>query len=197
MIPREILKKIRQIEIRTNELVSGTLVSQSLGEAKEVSRGQDRIGGRRPRCAEENVRVPDGTSESRIPFSIAPAGANDYRIQNRGRLPLTRDCPRLISFVPSGQGDSFSTPQLRYFASSLALISSQETTSPGFSRWSWRRRSISSASPGVSSFDSTMSFQRLRHSSICSASVSARASLKTISELMELNLTGQTHFASA
>src|ERR1035437_7159292 len=45
---------------------------------------------------------------------------------------------------------------LRYFASSFALTSANETTSSGFSRWSWRRRSMSSASPGVSSCEPTM-----------------------------------------
>jgi hypothetical protein len=73
---------------------------------------------------------------------------------------------------------------LRYFASSFALTSSRETTSFGFSRCSWRRRSIISASPGVSSSEPAISSHRLRHSSICSARGSARASLRTMSELM-------------
>jgi hypothetical protein len=42
-----------------------------------------------------------------------------------------------------------------------------------------------------------MSSQRLRHSSTCSASGSARASFRTNSELMQLNLTAVKHFASA
>jgi hypothetical protein len=42
-----------------------------------------------------------------------------------------------------------------------------------------------------------MPSQRLRHSSICSASGRARASFKTNSELITLNLTGIKHFASA
>ena len=75
---------------------------------------------------------------------------------------------------------------LRYFASSLALISSHETTSSGLSRWSWRRRSISSASPGVSSCEPTIPSQRWRHNSICSTSGSARAALKPLSELITL-----------
>ena len=58
---------------------------------------------------------------------------------------------------------------LRYFVSSFALTSTKETTSSGRSRWSWNRRSISSASPGVSSCDWAISFQRFRHNSTCSA----------------------------
>jgi hypothetical protein len=42
-----------------------------------------------------------------------------------------------------------------------------------------------------------MSPQRLRHNSICSASGSARASLKTISEFTEQNLMDIKFFASA
>jgi hypothetical protein len=71
-----------------------------------------------------------------------------------------------------------------YFASSLALTSSQETTSLGLSKWSCRRRSISSASPGASSREAAMPSHRLRHNSTCSANGSARASLNIVSALM-------------
>ena len=75
-----------------------------------------------------------------------------------------------------------------YLASSLALTSSHETTSLGLSRWSCKRRSISSASPGASSCEPTISSQRLRHSSTCSVNGSARASLKIVSGLHDFNL---------
>ena len=76
---------------------------------------------------------------------------------------------------------------LPYFASSFALTSSQETTSSGLSRWSWSRRSIKAASPGVSSWEPVIPSRRSRHSSMRSDKGSARASLKTISELMSSN----------
>jgi hypothetical protein len=82
-------------------------------------------------------------------------------------------------------------------ASSLAFTSSHGTTSLGLSRWSCRRRSINSASPGVNSLDPTTLSHRLRHSSICSASGSARASLRTISELVKVNLQTFRILASA
>src|SRR5664280_41903 len=94
MIPREIIKKIRQIEIRTNRIV-------------------------------------------KILIALIPGN---------GTVKL------LFGDAPEDEAAFHS----RYFASSMTLTSSHETMSLGLSRWSSRRRSISSASPGVSSFDSTI-----------------------------------------
>jgi hypothetical protein len=41
MIPREILKKIRQIELRTNRIVSATLVDGYFGLAEAASAGKE------------------------------------------------------------------------------------------------------------------------------------------------------------
>jgi len=74
------------------------------------------------------------------------------------------------------------------FPRSFALTAFHEITSPGLARCSWRRWSINATSPGVNSLDSTISSHRLRHNSICSARGRARASFKSISELMRVNL---------
>jgi len=121
-------------------------------------------------------------------------GSNPLKVFFDGETKFTTE-PRLAALIPSNRFVKFHLRNpaedkapfhFPYFASSLALTSSKETTSSGWSRWSWRRRVINSASPGVSSCDSTISSQRLRQSSICSARGSARASLRTISELMTL-----------
>src|SRR5207247_7491756 len=59
MIPREILKKIRQIEIRTNRPVSETLVHFGAGERARLGRSQ-----RRPR---RWLRVARGQTDSLAP----------------------------------------------------------------------------------------------------------------------------------
>jgi hypothetical protein len=102
-------------------IMSRSKVNQSLGEATDISRGQDRVSGRRPRWAELNLRVPAGTSESR-PCSTAPAGANTVSADYRG-LRFAR--PGLISDVPSGlwQGELRARPCARRPASSARTFS--------------------------------------------------------------------------
>jgi hypothetical protein len=209
MILREILKKIRQIGRCTNRIVRiSSTVFQLLRFAACVENGQnqDAFGFNQKmnhkRKTAENDCTSDFTANFWKPFWIA--GDALKMLLDDGAKFLTQTCA-LIFVIGNGIIKLFfreatkdeAAFHLRYFASSLALTSASEITSSGFLKWSCRRRSINSASPGVSSFDSTMSSQRLRHSSTCSASGSARASLRTNSELMQLNLTTIKHFASA
>lgn len=106
-------------------------------------------------------------------------------------------CDRTLKLLFSNATKNQAAFHQEYFTSSLALTSSHDTTSPGFSRCSCRRRSMNSASPGVNSLDSTMLSHRLRHNSICSASGRARASLRTNSELINFTVHSPLNLASA
>jgi hypothetical protein len=209
MIPREILKKIRQIGIRTNRLVKiSSPIFQLLRFTAGVKNGKDYDSIRlheemdHERKTAENHCAPHFALNFRKSFrSIRDA----LKVFFDGGLKFAAQA-LVLAFVPGNGIVKFpfrdtskdeAAFHLRYFASSFVLTSSHETTSLGLLRWSWRRWSINAASPGVSSFDSTILSQRLRHNSICSASGSARASLKTISELMLLNLPAIPFFASA
>jgi hypothetical protein len=209
MIPREILKKIRQIELRTNRIVQiSSPVFQLFRFAACVEDGQnhDAFGFNQKmdykRKTTENNCAPDFTTNFWKPFWMV--GDALKVLLDGGAKFLTQAFTLafiigngIVKFLFGNATEDEAAFHLRYFASSFALTSANETTSSGFSRWSWRRRSISSASPGVSSCESTMPSQRLRHSSICSANGRARASLKIVSELMELNLPPLNIFASA
>jgi hypothetical protein len=209
MIPREILKKIRQIELRTNRIVqisSPVLQLFRLTACMENGQNHDAFGFNQKmdckRKTPKNHRAMDFTANFWKPFWIV-----------RDALKvLLDDCAKfltqtfafvfvigdgIVEFLFRNATKDEAAFHLRYFASSFALTSANETTSSGFWRWSCKRRSINSASPGVSSFDPTMPSQRLRHSSTCSASGSARASFRTNSELMEFNLPPLNIFASA
>ena len=102
----------------------------------------------------------------------------------------------LIKLQRSNTAEKIAALHLPYLASSFAFSSSIEMTSSGLSRCSCKRRSINSASPGVSSLDSTIPSQRLRQSSICSARGRARASFRTVSDVTKLNVTAAKPFAS-
>ena len=209
MIPREILKKIRQSELRPNRIKqSSSPIFQLLRLAARVKNGQNHNAFgfnqkmNHKRKTTENNCPPNFTADFWKPFGIVcdvlKALFNDcaeFLTQTVALLFVISD--GIVKFPFCNATKDEAAFHLRYFASSFALTSANETTSSGFFRWSWSRRSISSASPGVNSVDSMMSSQRLRHSSTCSASGSARASFRTNSELMQLNLTAVRHFASA
>jgi len=209
MIPREILKKIRQIELRTKLIVQiSSPVFQLFRFAACVENGQnhDAFGFNQKMNhkwkASKNHCAPNFTANFRKPFWIV---GNALKVLlNRSAKFLTQAFTLgfvigdgIVKLLFCNATKDETAFHLRYFASSFALTSANETTSSGFWRWSCSRRSISSASPGVSSFDPTMSSQRLRHSSTCSASGRARASFRTNSDLMELNLPPLNIFASA
>ena len=80
----------------STHIMSRLKVNQSLGEASDISRGQDRASGCRPRLVDANPRVPVGTPESRS-APLAPAGANEDCDGFRG-LRFAR--PGLMSDVP-------------------------------------------------------------------------------------------------
>src|SRR5882724_2349333 len=196
MIPREILKKIRQIGLRTNRIVNILLpVFQLLRIATRVEDGQNHDSFRfdqkvnRKRKPPDNNRAPDFTSHFWKPFGIV---CDTLKILLDDGPKFLSQAFALIFIIGNGiikllfrhATKNEAAFHLRYFASSLAFTSSKEMMSSGLERWSCKRRSINSASPGVSSRDSTMPSHRLRHSSICSASGRARASFRTISELM-------------
>ena len=198
MILRKIQKKIRQIEPRTNRIVqSSSPVFQLLGITTRVedrqyhdSFGFDQKVNRKGKAANDNC-APNFTPHFWKPFGIV---RDTLKVLLDGGAKFLSQAFALLFVISNGTikllfGQSTKDKaalHLRYFASSLALTSSNETTSSGLAIWSCRRRSINSASPGVSSRDSTIPSQRLRQSSICSASGSARASFRTISELMAI-----------
>jgi len=209
MIPREILKKIRQIEIRPNRLVKISTPAFQLFRFPACVENRENHNAlwldqevNYKRKTTKNDRASDLSSDFREPSGIM---RNALKVLLDGGSEFTAQASALalipgngiVKFLFRDTSKDEAAFHLRYFASSLALTSSNETTSSGLSRCSRKRRSINSASPGVNSFDSTMSSQRLRHNSICSVSGSARASLRTYSELMELKLTEPGHFASA
>jgi len=198
MIPREILKNTRQIEIRMNRLVKISAPRfQLFRAAAGVEDRQNYYAAgfnqkmNYKRKTPENHSSPDFASYLREPLGLVRDalkvlldGGAKFVSQTFALILIPSDA--IVEFLGRNASKDEAAFHLRYFASSLALTSSKETTSSGWARWSCSRRSINSASPGVSSFDSTISSQRLRHNSICSASDNARASLSTISELMTL-----------
>jgi hypothetical protein len=209
MIPREILKKIRQIELRTNRLVKISSPIFQLIRFPAGVENREKYDAvwldqkmHHKRKTTEDHRSAYFASDFWKPFGII---RNALKVFFDGSLKFAAQTFAL-AFVPGNGIVKFlfrdtskdeAASHFRHFASSFFLTSTHEITSLGWSRWSWRRWSINAASPGVSSFDSTILSQRLRHNSICSASGSARASLKTISELMTFNLRAIPFFASA
>jgi hypothetical protein len=203
------LKKIRQIELRTNCIVqisSPVFHLFRLATCMENGQNHGAFGFNQKVNhkwkASENNCAPDFTANFWKPFWIV--GDALKMLFDDGAKFLTQTCAfvfvigdGIVKLLFCNATKDEAAFHLRYFASSFALTSANETTSSGFSRWSCKRRSINSASPGVSSFDPTMPSQRLRHSSTCSASGSARAFFRTNSELMELNLPPLNIFASA
>src|SRR5579863_4807173 len=206
MIPREILKKIRQIEIRTNHIVP---VSPAGLELLQVAAGmEDRQNHDAFRLNEKVNHKREAADDSAANFSPHPGEPfglvgdllkvildSGAKLSPQAFTLAFIPGNRIVEFVSSDATKNEAAAHLRYFASSLVLTSPKEITSLGRSRCSWRRRSMSSASPGVSSCEWMISFQRLRHNSTCSANGRARASLRTVSELMESRITGYGHFA--
>jgi hypothetical protein len=209
MIAREILKKPQQREFQMNQLVKASSpVFQLFRVAAGVKNGQDHDSfgfNHKMNYKGETAQdygTPDFAAHFRKAFRIIRDTlkiffnrCTEFLAQTFALIFIPGD--GIIKFLRGNPAKDKTAFHLRYFASSFALSSSREMTSSGLSRCSCMRRSINSASPGVNSFDSTMSPQRLRHSSICSANGSARASFKTDSEFMGLNLMAVRLFASA
>jgi hypothetical protein len=209
MISREILKKIRQIEIRMNRLVKASL---PVFQLSRVATGMKNRQNHDLFGFNHKMNYKWKTAKDNSTTNFATYFEETFRIVRDTLKIFLNRCPkflaktfalffipgnRIIKFLRGNPAENQTVFHLRYFASNLVFNSSREMTSPGLSKCSCMRQSINSASPGVNSFDSTMSPQRLRHSSICSANESARASFKTDSEFMELNLMAVKLFASA
>jgi len=195
MIPRDILKKIRQIELRAKRIVQGLLPIFQL--LRISARMEDRHNYNAVLFNEKvdhkwktsDYRAPNFASNFRKPFRVLNDLLKvifDYGAKfstEAFALPFVKR-NGIVELLFCNAAKNAAAFHLRYFASNFAFTSDKGTTSSGSSKWSFRRWSMRSASPGVNSFDSTMSFQRLRHSSICSASGKARASSKTVFELI-------------
>lgn len=208
MTPCEILKEMRQKEITASQL-SRVLspVFELFGVATCVKDRRDD----NACCLDHVMNYERKTAQEPQHGGLLRALSGSVQ----GYQRCVEDIPQLQHEIPCPSlRDAFHTTQWTYqipaqrpggeksrvsfavFASSFAFNPSIEMTSSGLSRCSCKRLSINSASPGVSSFDSTISSQRLRQSSICSASGRARASFKTVSEVMTLNLPASGPFAS-
>src|SRR5450759_3921881 len=162
MIPREILKKIRQAELRTNRSVQiSSPVFQLFRFAARVEDGQNHDAFLfNEKVNHERKAADNGTSHFASDFG-KPFGivGDALKVFLDGGAKFLTQAFALAFVIGDGivkllfrnATKDEAAFHLRYFASSLALTSANETTSLGFSRWSWRRRSISLASPGVSS----------------------------------------------
>jgi hypothetical protein len=209
MIPREILKQNRKTGIFTNQLVK---ISSSVFPLRRLAAGVKNGQNHDALSFNEKMDHKGKTLKDHCSTDFAANFGEPFRVVGDALKRVFNDNAKLspqslalvfivsdgiIKFLRGHPAKDQAVLHLRYFMSSLALTSSSGRTSSGWLRCSCKRWSMNSASPGVNSFDSTMPSQRLRHSSICSASGRARASFKTNSELITLNLTGIKYFASA
>src|ERR1041385_1473424 len=140
MIPREILKKIRQIEIRTNRIVTISLsVFQLFRVAARVEERQNPNAGGfnqevdHKRKTPEDNRTPDSASDFWKPFGVL--GNTLKVLLNCGSEFLSQTLA--LSLIPRNgvvklpfrnATKDKAAFHLRYFASSFALTSSHETT---------------------------------------------------------------------
>jgi hypothetical protein len=194
MMPREIFTRTQQRETAASEFSKDSLpVSKPFGVSTCVKDGQDH----NTFFFNYVMNYERKTAQDHSTADFAAHFWESFRVVSNA-LEIFLDCStkflaqafaaffiprnRLIKFLRGNPPEKIAALHLPYLASSFALSSSIEMTSSGLSRCSCKRRSINSASPGVSSFDSTIPSQRLRQSSICSASGSVRASFKTVSE---------------
>jgi hypothetical protein len=219
MIPREILKKIRQIELRTNRIVTETLAGFSFQPSPQFRRipramkngkdGKDiildgKIEGVFLEPAQTNslgapthflkkLRISQRTLKRRFHFQfefLAKSGTLAFIPSNR-----------LVEFKPCNRFENdrkthFQPKRLLRSASTCA----QGTPSRGFFSNSARRRSSSAACSGVKSGSNPSSMRSsliFRASSIRSSSGRVFAALNNSVALMELNLPPLNIFASA
>ncbi|HZV37063.1 MAG TPA: hypothetical protein VFB72_20975 [Verrucomicrobiae bacterium] len=206
MIPREILKKIRQIEIRTNRFAVLASIFQLRRVPARVKNRKDHNTLRLNHkinhkwetihhdCALNlvaDIRKLTGVVGDALEITL-----NDFSKLLAQTVLLFIVKLNGFLVLPLRNTPKNDRPHFLYFASNFALTSLRETTSLGLSKCSWRRWSINSASPGRSSLEPAKSFQRLRQILIFSARGSARASLMIESELMSLSLSAKPYFAS-
>ncbi len=214
MIPREIIKKIRQIEIRTNRLVTESLAGYSFHSSVQLRRISRPV----PNCNHFNFRMRfvDGkincvwpAKNLRSTTFTASFGKSKWFSRNCGHHFIYFECksnaePCVLTFIP-GNGfpkfkDSFGVmddPEAHflYLASVSSRSCSQGIPRPGVFRASSARRSSSAICSRVRW--STNSFSIRSTSSRRSASGIRRSSSRISVALMGLNLPAIEHFASA
>jgi len=216
MIPREILKKIRQSELRTNRIVTETLAGFSFQPS--------------PQFGGVLVSLPDGhdfhqmfffknckvnriwpaddfcLASGRRSFSVAKRVRNDLLkiiVKHHGEASANS---RLSRFIPvTGCAHLFAHFSLddeaepHFFTPYRANISARKVSHgmprSGCARASAARRSSSAICSGVSS--GSKSSRSCSKTSYCSSNGSSRIFSKTCVALMALNLTDIKFFASA
>src|ERR1019366_4311561 len=162
MTVTELLESVRRVEARTNRLVqSSSPEFQLLRIAAGVEDGQnddafrfDQKMNHKGKPA-ENHRPADFPAHFGKPFGII---RNALKVLfNDGAKFLSQPFPLgfvigngVIKLLLGNATKDKAAFHLRYLASSFALTSANETTSSGFWRWSWSRRSMCLASPDVS-----------------------------------------------
>jgi hypothetical protein len=179
MIPHRILKKIRQIEIRANRLVTESLAGASFQPPARFCRIP---------CA-----VPDG---NHLDFSVHFV---DHEV-NRVRPTMNS---RLAGFASGCRKSKWLKRRFRvvddpkahflYFASVSSRSCSQGMPRPGFSSASSARRSSSAISSGVSSSNLSRSCSK---TSRCSSNGSLSICSKTCAALIVFNSPAIQLFAS-
>src|ERR1035441_5041288 len=188
MTVTELLESVRRVEARTNRLVQSSSPGfQLLWIAAGVEDGQNDDAFRfdqkmnHKRKPAENHRPADFAAHFGKPFGIVRDALK--LLLNDGAKFLSQSLALafvigngVIKLLPGNAAKDKAALHLRYLASSFALTSSSDTTSSGFWRWSWRRRSMSSASPGVSSPSKTPYFSQT-FSATCFCSPGGKCSI--------------------
>jgi hypothetical protein len=219
MIPREILKKIRQIELRANRIVTGGFfarLSKSLLEFGWITRGMEN----RNHCKYIILdREINGVFPELAKANLPRASANSLKMPRIGQRPLQREFyfqfkfsskSGVLCFVPGDRLFKLQTcrgfeddGEVHYQPKRLlrsASTCSQGIPSRGFFSNSARRRSNSATCSGVKSgsnpspMRSSLSFCA---SSIRSAKGRVLAALNNSVAVMQLNLSTTKGFASA
>jgi hypothetical protein len=218
MIPREILKKIRQIELGTNRIVTETLAGFSFQPSPQFRRiprpmpnGNDfnlavfdvnrEINRIRPRFGQlgfvrQSCRQPKpiGVARQRLEKGLK------FVIKSPTHTGFLRFIP-IHGLIPFPFGFGFRDDFERHFLASRRFLISAETSSigvprPGCLSASSARRSSSAICSGVSS-SSKYSSRTFAATSYCSASGKRWICSRICVALMELNLPAVKHFASA
>ncbi len=218
MIPREILKKIRQIKIRTNCVVTETLAGASLQPPAQLRRiprvrpdGNDFYFG--VRFVDNEINRVRPAVNTRLAAFATGFGKSKWLGSNRRNHCIHfkgESNPESCSliFMPSHGFPKFKRgfevmddpkTHFLYLASVSSRSCSHGMPRPGFFSASSARRSSSAICSGVSVSSKSSS----ANSRICSKASrrSSNGSLQncstTCAALMELNLTAVKHFASA
>jgi hypothetical protein len=219
MIPREILKKIRQIELRTNRIVTETLVCALLQPSLKFYRIARGVKNREHGKGIVFDREVNGVFLEPAQANFPGAPTNSLEKFRVGQCALERKLhfqfefptkSASLAFVPSNRFLKFQTrgrfeDDRKTHFHPKRLLMPASTCSQGIPSWGFfsksaRRRSSSAACSDVKSGSypsSTMISQKSCASLILSSCGSAFAALRISLALMALKLTTVWHFASA